>query len=59
MHCMYVKNVYRVCLYMNVGTKPSMSVCCQRQDNQCDVLNDCVQDSCEADIHSDDDDDNE
>lgn len=39
---------------MNVGTKPSVSA-----DNQCDVLNDCFQDSCEADIHSDDDDDDD
>lgn len=25
--CTYVKNVYEVCMYMTVGTKPSMSVC--------------------------------
>lgn len=26
-YVLYVKNVYEVCLYMNVGTKPTVSVC--------------------------------
>ncbi len=53
---------------MNVGTKPSMSVCyicaytlyvkydLQCQDNQFDVKNDHFQDSCDFEVANDDDD---
>lgn len=62
---LYVKNVNEVCLYMNVGTKPSMSVCyicaytlhvkydLQCQDNQFDIIKYHCQESCD----DDDDDD--
>lgn len=54
MYCMYVKNVYEVYLYMNVGTKPSMSVCyicaytLHMKYDLFDLINDPRQDSCTA-----------